>query len=242
MKTANLFAALLFTTGIAFCELRKNPDENTLWIEDGKALSGWKDTLKMTENPEGGLFIEKGSTNTGGRYVPSSPDYPWLVMEITDIEHTVDKYADITFPGLFNMIGNPMPGIFAVKMDNKDKSRFLRIDCHGLKVSVKYMKAVKMPDNFIETSINGTDLDVLVHLKEEAEDVSITYYDAYCMPRLTIDNSMKLQLYPVDKANPVIWKGTVKNFQNKAKTYLMLKATVLGGSLKTPLWGVLPKK
>ena len=61
------------------------------------------------------------------------------------------------------------------------------------------------------------------------------------MKRVRLGGADTLQLYPTDEANPVEWTGRrpVAGYEGTGK--LMLKAMVLGGSLKTPVWTALPK-
>lgn len=232
---------VLFAAFTVYGEFKTNPDANTLWIEDGKAISGWRKEINMTENPEGGFYIEPGEKVDGGRYVPASPDYPWFVAELSEVEHK-KGYRGFGFYGLIGMVDNPMTGIFTVRVPYRIPKPFFRIDVHGLKLGFKYMKVVREPENYIDWIEKDGVLEVTVKLKSEAEDVSVSFYDSYCMRQLTVENSIRLQLYPVDENNPVVWKGTLKNYKNTARGSFLLKATVLGGDIITPIWGVAPKK
>ena len=222
-------------------EYLKNPDANTLWLEDGKGeFKGWRDTLVMTSRDDGGFTIETGSKVDGGRYVDCAPGYDWLVFEIDSIEHK-PGYRGFFMTPFISMVANPYQGIFAVKRVIDKKSAFLRVDMHGLKLGFKYMKQVKVPENYIDYKWNGEGMDITVYLKEPAEDVSIAFYDSYCMPQVLMENKNKVQLLPKDEDNAVVWTGSIKKFGYSGKGALMLKATVLGGGIKVPIWTTIPK-
>ena len=230
-----LFSVLAFALQAEFL---KNPDENTLWLENGVGeFKGWRTADLLMQSMEGGGFtIQPGNETNGGRYVPNAPEYPWLVGEIVSVEHKTG-YIGFSIGPYFGQVANPMSGIFAVKRVVEEKTSFLRIDVHGLILGFKYLKQVKVPENYIDYAKKDEGLEITVHLKEPAEDVSISFYDSYCMPRLMQDNQYKLQLYPKDEENPVVWSGTLKKVEYGGKGSLLFKASVLGGGIKTPLWG-----
>ena len=239
MKSA-VFLGLFCLSCALFGEYRENPDANTLWMEDGQNLAGWRDGLLMTTNPAGGFYVQPaGASVSGGRYVRQSADYPWFVTEINSIEF-LGQYRDLTISGYFGMIGAPMTGLFAVRRDRSSNGEtFLRLDVHGLKLGFKYMKQVRVPENYVEATVRGDDLEIQVVLAVPAEDVCVRLYSSYTMPLLSFNHEDKLQLRPVDKTNPRVWTGILKDFRQngKVKGFFLMKATVLGGGIKVPLWG-----
>ncbi len=237
-----LFLAVVLAAACSFAEFKVNPDENTLWIEDGlNNFDGWREGLLM-KSAEGGIFtIQPGTGISGGRYVPNHEDYPWLTFEIASLNRT-GGYRGLNFTNCLAIVSNPMPGIYAVKREIKQKSSYLRLDIHGLILGFKYIKQVKKPDYYIDAAKTDKGVEITVYLKDAAEDVSISFYNSYTMPRLTFDNEYKLQLLPKDESNPVVWSGTIKNCTYSTKHDVILKATVLGGKIKVPIWGKLDKK
>ena len=92
-----VMTAVLLAGSLARAEFKMNPDSNTLWIEDGKNIktantnfgNGWNDTdVAITSNPDGGFYLEQkkqGKPQTG-RMVPVSPEYPYVVYEVSELE------------------------------------------------------------------------------------------------------------------------------------------------------------
>jgi hypothetical protein len=77
----------------AVAEMKNNPDPNTLWCEDGKAIvtqagnsrNGWNNALKYESMPDGkGFSVEFEGKPTGGRYVEVSARQKtaFLIIEI----------------------------------------------------------------------------------------------------------------------------------------------------------------
>lgn len=242
------FRALALLGLLAFvvsapAEFLLHPNENTIWQEDGRQISGWDGGLKLRERPRGGFSLtHDGDPHDGGRYVETPEDGLWLVFELESFE-TLPGYVGLDIKGgLVNMVSNPMPGLFAVRLPAHDKVTFLRIDSHGLVSNFKYLKLVRVPEYYLEASLEEDgSLAVTAHLEKPAEDVSVSFYDAYGMKRVRLGGADTLQLYPTDEANPVEWTGRLPVAGYEGTGKLMLKAMVLGGSLKTPVWTALPK-
>jgi len=216
-----------------------NPDENTLWIENGKDIEivehgkpefwsgkAWAGTLEFN-TIENGFSIKSSSSdkNCSGRYFKFNKEYPYLVWEIDKViigegyrgltmafPHTVFQFVTHFYPGIF--VVNP----FLSKKDIKD-FEFCRIYLYNTELHLKYIKMVKKPDYLIE--INGPEIEkkgyaepgdeinFKVILKEPAEDVSLTFYDFYITHETKINNSSSLQLKPEDDEQK-IWSGKIK--------------------------------
>jgi hypothetical protein len=133
--------------------------------------------------------------------------------------------------------------------------RFLRIDLYNTELTFPYLQMVKVPDNFIEVSApafaekkradQGDEITFTVNLKESAEDVSLTFFDSYTMPQLKLNGETKLQLKPKGDEQKV-WTTAVKldSIEGDAlkageqfePNRIFIKATVLGGAVKVPIW------
>lgn len=271
--------SLAWLSGMARAELQVNPDANTLWIEDGRQIKSgvgssdqhWTNALEFSEVESGGFKMrgEGPGKSNSGRYVDFDPAYPWLVWEITEVTPGAPGYRALSFRTLdmpqsafVGMISFIQPGIFAVRTDYAHptaKRTFFRIDLHNCDVTMKYLKLVAQPENYIEVTGPTMDSKKVVELNDEvtfvarlaepAEDVSLRFYDNYMMPQLTINGSQQLQLKPVD-AEQKIWMATVKlesctGYRRKPDSQFspgsfLVKAIVLGGSLNTPIWGANP--
>ena len=263
-----LFSVLSLSASMVFAEMKLNPDPNTLWIEDGKNIQtatnnysyGFNNTdLIVTPNPAGGFYMEQKQQGKprSGRKVNISPEYPYIVYEITELELKPGYHA-LWMPMLGNasmvLEGNPQKGMFAInyyensKLKPGQKSENMIFDIHGLKVGFKYVKVVKVPDYYIKVEspafaskkhcAPGDKVRFTVYLKEEAEDVSLTFYTRIVTP-LNINGSSKLQLYPVNE-NPKVWSAeiTLKSISAKANLIPTIKATMLGSeNAPDALWG-----
>jgi hypothetical protein len=151
-------------------------------------------------------------------------------------------------------------GLFAVDLRQRTKklparARALRMDLHGASVTFDYIKMVKQPENFIAMTSPafkkkgrldiGDTLTFRVTLADTTEDVSLRFYNSYVMPAIKLNGSPTLQLKPEDEAAK-IWSATVtiksaSGGRTDAKRgYIpgrfLVKALVLGGGIKVPLW------
>lgn len=260
------------------CKVIYNPDTNTLWIEDGREIEYetietekkwqgkvWTGNLEM-KSTEDGLIIKSTSSDKSciGRYLKFDRQYPYLVWEITKVNYG-SGYRGLTmaFPdSVFNFVTHIYPGIFVVNpfLSNKklsDKTEWCRIYLYNSEVYFKYIKMVKIPENYIvieSSEINekgfleiGDEVKFKVILDAPSEDVSLTFYDHYITHEIKINGSTSLQLKPEDQEGK-IWSGKIKInsceghslFELKRKSFppgtFLIKATVLGGKLKVPLW------
>jgi len=169
-------AALLGCADVK-AEMNANPDDNTLWVENGREIKNgpaessagfWRAGLKLLPDPEGEGFIIDSNSDvdkqaTTGRYVAVNPDYPWMVWEITAVAPIPGKYVGLVMPGMTNVndspqsafAGNIPAGIFVKNINDrggvdKEKLCYLTIYAYNSKINVKYIKLVKKPDYYVE--------------------------------------------------------------------------------------------
>jgi hypothetical protein len=177
----------------------------------------------------------------------------------------IDGYHGFTLSlvGPPHFLVNPVPAIptgiynFNILRDQPAVTgiRFLRMDLYNTQLTFPSFKMVKVPDNYIEVSgpvfaekkraDQGDEITFTVNLKESAEDVSLTFFDSYTMPQLKLNGENKLQLKPTGDDQKV-WAATVKldsiaGAALKAgepfePNRMLIKATVLGGAVKVPIW------
>jgi len=165
---------MLFFLAWCLCSSGKviyQPDDNTLWIEDGKELElvehgqpefwagkAWAGKLEM-EPITGGFRLKSPSAdkNSMGRYLKLSPSYPYLVWEVSKVIYGEGyRGFSLHFPGpVFGFVTHIFPGIFAVNpflVDKKlaEKLYFCRLYLYNAEMHFKYLKMVKKPDNYIE--------------------------------------------------------------------------------------------
>ena len=170
MKKSLVAVLLTAISAGAFAEFVVNPDANTLWKEDGKAivakpgkshLSWMSDKLEIKSAPNGGFTVEANNPKdyTTLRYVPMNKDYPYLVYRITGVEEKKGYVGySMSYTGVpgstVGQVRNTGKGIFAVKLFEKypfpnRKSLAFRIDLYGQKITFDYIKQVKEPENYV---------------------------------------------------------------------------------------------
>ena len=275
MKKVSLLVFMIFVGClIARAEFIHNPDENTLWVEDGKNIAVddararrdvWGGGLPVKARDGGGFsFIfdtAKRKKYCNGIYVPVDPEYQYIVFEIDSFKRLrwghrgfrFGSFAKSKRPCLF-MVDNPQSGIMVYKVfgdDNLPKKgyQYFRNDMDGLRVDFKYVKMVKVPENYIIIESDaikknkflskGDEVKFIVKLKDPAEDVSLRFFKAYMMSQLKLNGKDHLQLKPEDKECK-IWSAKVKISSIYSKDLgsgrLLVKAVVLGGGISVPIW------
>lgn len=217
----------------ANAEMLMNPDENTLWLENGRDIKSgqgssadhWLDTIKFAPLADGGFSMEAiDKANNTGRYLPMSLDYPYVVFEITKVEQR-KGYVGFALPALagstvvpMGMVSQIPTGIFAVNIFENGKlgnpTPFFRIDLHNSTLNFKYLKCVKVPESYIEMSPGapvkiGDKITFRLHLSKPAEDVSLRFFYGYTMPEIRFNGEQALQLKLEKADDPKVWTGTI---------------------------------
>jgi len=284
-KTIFFISVIVCTNAVLlYAEFVEKPDPNTLWIENGVDVTTADDRVSETywrTGGEKGMGIEQTGTNgftlrsmdrvsSTTRYMPIDPDYPYLVIEVTDFKHQGKSrsiHAQFFPPSATDALKlwmvNQIPnGIYTWKAfineHNKPLCNFT-IYLANSEVTLRYIKMVKTPNNYIYISSpaftekkrldKGDAVVFTVYIAAPAEDVSLSFFHAYTMPQLRINGSQKIQLKP-EAGNQNVWKAsviietcegdTLKPGKQFEPGEFIVKATVLGGSLKVPLYTVNP--
>jgi len=236
----------------------------------GQNLNHWESsntTCEVKEAPGGGIiFNAMGSLGVAryatGRYFALDPAYPYLVWEITNFknEDTSRSFNAAFSSGLIGVgISSYIPkGTFVYNPfpeNNPGKAVYnFRVDVPNCEVTFKYLKMVKVPESYLEVTSPafsekkrldlGDTVTFKVILAKPAEDVSLTFFQAYEMAQLKLNGTQILQLKPFE-GNPNIWQATIKIdsceggwFPDKpfAPGRLLIKTTILGGGIPAPLW------
>ncbi|MFA6931187.1 MAG: hypothetical protein WCT05_12750 [Lentisphaeria bacterium] len=156
-------------------EMLLYPDDNTLWLEDGKNIKvseignpeAWNCRLLSIQSlPEGGFSIGKTPELQGNstyRNLPVSPEYPWLTFQITGFE-TLPGYRSWSFYPkvdgkmvfILGQITYPKLGIYNVHLYDHpllslpDSQALFLLYIYNLQLNFAYLKMVKKPDNYLE--------------------------------------------------------------------------------------------
>lgn len=183
MKTVSIVRSMVLAVlvvagclSVVRAELKKNPDENTLWIEDGvnfktgEGSSGKHWGGMPGQAAEDGGFTLSHKPKQGystGRYLPYDPAYPWAVWEISSVAYRKPEkqgahvYKAINFQVPFkqtslSMVSHIKTGLFTVDISRalpeKPKTMYTRIYLYGSDVTFKYLKCVKAPATRIEVT------------------------------------------------------------------------------------------
>lgn len=225
----------IFTTlaAAAFCavlsaEIVKNPDPNTLWIENGKNVKtaakhgdliwglGGKATITSLDKG----FKISGPGNLG-IYVPVSNQYPWLCYEIKNVERISSGYHAFSMNpaldiGVFSVVTKIPKGTYCIALDSsaklKEKPRwnYMRLDIHNANVILDYIGMFKEPPCALSLGKGlikkGTDVNIVIKTKEPAEMVQLKFYKAYTMPAIqVIPNAKRYLAKPVDGKDNKEW-------------------------------------
>jgi len=162
-------------------EMVANPDDNTLWVENGKDIKNgqaassadyWSTGVKLLPNPEGeGFIIDSNSDidkkTATGRYVRVAPDYPWLTWEIATVVPIKNKYLGMMLAAIIKdapvseFAGNIPSGIFAENINDcggvpQEGLCYLSMYAYNSKINIKYLKLVKKPDYYVEMKSDTT--------------------------------------------------------------------------------------
>ncbi|MCC6579193.1 MAG: hypothetical protein IT440_02040 [Phycisphaeraceae bacterium] len=206
------------------------------------------------------------ATGTYVKVDPAYPWLVWEVRDVQQVRGYVGFGFRIAFgndvppPMVLGQVSHLQKGIYAVdytrQINQKADHRFFRLDSAGSTVTCSYIKMVRQPENWIamESPVFGTreqfepgdELTFKVTLKEPAKDVSVKFFHNYTMPPVTLNGQESMQLAASEGSDNKVWTTTVKAEELSrgnlkiGKQFgpgeLLVKATVLGGGIKLPLW------
>jgi hypothetical protein len=205
-------------------EIVKNPDPNTLWIENGKNAKtavkhgdfcwGTEGKLQFKEMEKG---FQIGSGGKLGTYALFSKQYPWFCFKIRSVERVSSGYhalatnlnLDLGVKSIVTKIPKGvycMPLAASAKLKEKPSWNYMRFDFHNANITFDYIGMFKEPP--CEVSLGtapikkGSDVTVTIKTKEPAEMVQLKFYSAYTMPAINVIPNVKRYL-----AKPVEGKG-----------------------------------
>ena len=268
MKKLFLLALLCGGTA-ALANMEMQPDADTLWSFSKLDQTQWRGTGVKVENSAGGFVLSNENASPKSphsitRKVAISPDYPYLVFETTSITpYKGYRSWSVSLRELqstFGSVTNGEPGIVAVNCFENPvripagKQAHLLLYFYDFSAEFKYIKMVKKPDNYITVTGSFTEKKAIhsgdkvkftVYLKESAEEVSLKLLFKKWLYTVKVNGNEVVELTPEDKEQK-IWSAEipVKTLKcTKADQFkkgeILLRAVVLGGSVKTPIWSVL---
>jgi len=171
MKKWPVFTLMLCVVFAVQAKQLENPDENTLWLEDGAGIElkttpgfshwlvhGGGKELEMKSKEDGtgfSLFAKDAAGRKTGTRVKLSPEYPYLTFRITGFE-LLKGYRNWTvlMDGLMStsQANAPQTGVYVFDLfrnvPEKEAGRnaaYLQIYLYNLGMSLEYIKLVKKP-------------------------------------------------------------------------------------------------
>jgi len=177
-----IFAVLYFLMNPVFSEMKMNPDENTLWREDGIAIIS-EDSAKASkeywaasqiqykEAPDKKGFIISATDGTkyaGMRYVEYNPEYPYLYWEITDaVLHTGYHNFGIQFTAagkniIVETVSHYQNGVYYIDI-SKGIPNAVKGTClvtfylYNSDITLKEIKMIKKPPYLVTISSEESD-------------------------------------------------------------------------------------
>ncbi len=243
--------------------LAAKAEEQVLWKldETNAKVNGRKEWYMGKEPPvvepvEGGGFVLKTQAAHQLTLHPGA----WLVFELADAKmieqnkYTAwslhchkEKYGYIV-GGVHNM---PL-GLYTIKMTDLEKpiTGGVIFYNYNLHLTFKYVKMVQEPENSLCAIVPegkkilevGDKITIVLKLKEPCEDVSCKLFqDRY---PFSLNGTDAVDLKAVDD-DCKIWQAdiTIKSYHSKRPVGMRgirIKASVLGGKLDMPIYGVIP--
>lgn len=228
---------IIFATVSVYAEQLKNPDGNTLWMENGKniefsdkaAFYRWTSAgLDILPNAKGKGFSFHARDGKGRKAVTGikfSPEYPYLTFRIADL-HLQNGYRNWTFiiNGWISSVQAAVPqkGIYVYDLfqnlpakETANLNRYLTFFVYNLKMDLEYLKLVKKPPYIVKAECPdseikpGSKVKFIAELENEAEDVSISFITNDVPRSIKINGISKIQLKPVDKTQK-IWSAEIE--------------------------------
>lgn len=216
-------AAAAFAATLS-AEIVKNPDPNTLWIENGKNIKsaprhgnlrwGTGGKIKVTALDKGFKF---GPGGTVGIYIPVSKQYPWFCAKVRSVERIGNTYHSLSMNlnldiGVYSVVSKIPRATYCINLADsrklKDKAflNYMRMDIHSGNITFDSIGMFKEP--FCVVSLGnapikkGTKVKVTIKTQKPAEMVQLKFYKSYTMPAINVIPNVKRYL-----AKPVAGKG-----------------------------------
>ena len=194
-------------------EIVERPDADTLWIENGKALSvadkpgilTWqkKDKLALASLDNGFLMEGNGST---GIYIPVSKEFPWLCINVVSAERIGTGYHAFSINpnldiGICSVVSRIPRGIYCIplaaapKLTEKVRNHYFRLDVNNAKIHFSSIAMVKEPPCTVTVKPvsvkKGDEVTITCRTRSKAQYVELKFYQTYTMPNLRIADDVK---------------------------------------------------
>ncbi len=228
MKKVWMTLAAAAVAATLSAEIVKNPDSNTLWIENGKNIKsavkhgdlvwGTGGKIKVTAQDNGFTFGPGGAL---GIYVPVSKQYPWLCAKVKTVERIGNTYHSLGMNpnlniGLFSVVSKIPRGTYCInladspKLQDKAFSNYMRMDIHSGNITFDYIGMFKEPPcalSFGDAPVKkGTNAKITIKTAQPAEMVQLKFYKAYTMPAINvIPNAKRYLAKPVEGKDNKEW-------------------------------------
>ena len=213
----------------AYAEFKKNPDPNTLWMEEGGNTAYGKNAGKEWRTNGGEIIPVKddkymvfGGAKDLGRYVPVSPEYPYFIVKVKANEPRPKSYHAFNagLPNgcaLFNVVTKVPVGTYVVRHNvTQKRDQFLRLDYYGKKITIEKMGMVKVPEVAVDMTSakikKGDELTITVKLQKEADAVDMKCFKAYTMPKIKLNGKDSYEMTGDDSGKVWTFKAKYDSF------------------------------
>ena len=215
----------------------KNPDADTLWLEDGKDIKTtgksefyrWRsiglEILSGTGRKGFSFYAKDGKHRKALTGIKFSPEYPYLTFRISGLE-MLQGYRNwtVNINGWLSSFqaATPQKGIYVYDLfqnlpekETANLNRYLTFYLYNLKMDLEYLKIVKNPPYTVKAECAGkaikpgSKVRLTAYLEKEAEDVSISLITNGVPRSIKINGVLKIQLKPVNKTQKV-WSTEVE--------------------------------
>ena len=227
-----------------YAEFKKNPDPNTLWVEEGGNTAYGKNAGRDWRTNNGEIVpvadaknMVFGGAKDIGRYVPISPEYPYFIVKVKANELKPKHYNafSASFPGghqMFGVVTKVPVGTYVIKHNmNVKRDQFLRIDYYGNKITIEKMGMVKVPEVAVDmvpaVLKKGDELTITVTLQQEADAVDIKFHKSYTMPKIKLNGKDSYEMKSDDSGKVWTFKIKYDNFTGFKAGEKLKKTNVL---------------
>lgn len=232
--------------------------ENAKWAGTGYSGVDWYGGSRnpgVSSRDDGGFSV----LDSVAHAVRLDPKYPWIELE-------VDSFAARNAQGyrawwlrllgkgaIFGTVTNPQTGLYVAKMPQVvgPTSDCLRFDNYNFDIGVKRLQCVRQPADFIVAEsaggagaiVKGSVLDVTLALAAPCEDVAATFLidhgGGFGFVDFPVNGTGVIEFKATKGGGGRVWKASipVKSCGRAKARQVYVKCIVLGGALRTPLFG-----
>jgi hypothetical protein len=255
MRIAVILLILLLSPAFASEIVWSESGANLATSEEHSTKAWFSKGINVQKTEDDGLLFASRAT----KYLTMLPDY-YVVFDLYKAKHTSGTHKkyhawSIHFAEVGKIAGNVThapEGLYTVKLSDLSKKTWSSATLYNYNMDLyfRFIRLEKSPENLLEIELpdntqtlkEGDTVRILLKLKDPCEDVVCKWMiDQGTGPGpFSVNGTDTIELQPIDD-DCKVWAATVtfKSFKRDRKIFkrqVMVKTTVLGGSLQTPLY------